>query len=164
MSLLSTFCAMVIAITFFYSGGRKFLIFSEFQSTLELTFKVPVSLSKVTSLTIISCELILLPILLFGSNGIVIYSLISLILFILFCIPLYAVVTGKEIQCNCFGESSKLSWIDLIRNSLLLMSSIMLCIIPPSQTFNLQNLIMFFLAIAMVNIIINLKPIVYFLR
>lgn len=164
MSLLSTFCAMIIAVTFFYSGGRKFMIFSEFQSTLELTFKIPVSLSKATSLIIIFCELALLPILLFGSNGMVIYSLISLITFMLFCIPLYAVVTGKEIQCNCFGESSKLSWVDLIRSFLLLMSSIMLCVTPPSQTFNLQNLILLFLAIAMVNIIINLKPISSFLR
>lgn len=164
MSLLSTFCALIIGITFSYAGAIKLFIFNEFKLTLELIFKVPTAISKGVAVIIVFFELSLFPVLFFGSSGSFIYLFVSFIMCMFVCIPLYAMVTGKIIQCNCFGDDSTLKWQDLVRNLVLFLSSLILCVYPPSKTFNVQTIIIFFLAIATVNIMINLKSISSFLR
>ncbi|WP_404936395.1 MULTISPECIES: MauE/DoxX family redox-associated membrane protein [unclassified Pseudoalteromonas] len=164
MSLLSTFGAMLLAFTFLFAGIKKSIIFKEFQSTLELSFKVPRAFSKFAAFTIITCELSILPTLLFPTKPLIIYQLISFIMLIFVFIPLYTLMTGKVIQCNCFGQSSVLDWQDLLRNTILFLASLLLCIAPPLQTFNLQILTLFFLALTLVNLMINLKSISTFLH
>ena len=164
MSLISCFFAMVIAFTFVYAGIKKYKVFDEFQSTLEMTFKVPTSISKFVAISVISFELSLLPIFIFGPNDLLIYQIICFMMFIFFCIPLYAVLTKKTIQCNCFGQSSALGWEDLLRNMMLLIASVFLCISPPLPMFYLSIIIIILLALCLVVLMINLKSISAFIR
>ncbi|WP_415837812.1 MauE/DoxX family redox-associated membrane protein, partial [Pseudoalteromonas ostreae] len=61
MFLVSTFCAMLLIVTFIYAGIKKLTVFKEFTASLELTFKVSSKLSKIVSLIIILTELTILP-------------------------------------------------------------------------------------------------------
>lgn len=159
MFLVTTFCAMLLIITFIYAGIKKLTIFKEFTASLELTFKVPSKLSKIVALIIVLAELTILPILLAAEHLPFIYIILNLVMFLFVCIPAYALFSGKTIQCSCFGEQNTLGWQDLLRNIILLVSSLVLSIWHTELKFELYTASLTFLAIATIAILINIKPI-----
>lgn len=159
MFLVSTFCAMLLIVTFIYAGIKKLTVFKEFTASLELTFKVSSKLSKIVSLIIILTELTILLILLAAEKSPFIYIILNLVMFIFVCIPAHALFSGKKIQCLCFGEQKNIGWQDLIRNIILLISSLVLSIWNTELKFELYTASLTFLAIATLAILINIKPI-----
>lgn len=164
MFLVSTFCAMLLIITFLYAGIKKVTILNEFIASLEITFKIPSTLSKVMALIIILAELTIFPILLTAEYLPLIYTFLNLVMFLFVCIPAYALFSGKTIQCSCFGEQNTLGWQDLLRNIILLVSSLVLSIWHTELRFELYTFSLMFLAIATIAILININSIHLFWR
>ena len=99
MFLISIFCAMLLITTFTYAGIKKLTIFKEFAASLELTFKVPNTISKVVASIIVTVELAIFPILLLADDLPSIYIILNIVMFLFVCIPAYSLFSGKKIQC-----------------------------------------------------------------
>lgn len=163
MFLISIFCAMLLITTFTYAGIKKLTIFKEFTASLELTFKVPNTISKVVASIIVTVELAIFPILLLADDLPSIYIILNIVMFLFVCIPAYSLFSGKKIQCSCFGEQNTLGWQDLFRNIILLVASLVLSIWHAELKLELYNASLMFLAVATMAILINIRPIYSFI-
>ncbi|NOU52487.1 hypothetical protein HG263_18400 [Pseudoalteromonas sp. JBTF-M23] len=164
MEQFSTFCLMVIAVTFFVAALKKTQNFSTFYATLELSFKVPLPLSKPLAAIIIFIELGLSLLLLASGDALWLRIFTVIITFIFMLAPLYALISGKEIQCSCFGEETTLGAYELIRNLTLFTLSTYAYLIEPKNTSITNLLIIILLATATFLLIKNTKEIHYFIK
>ncbi len=104
------------------AAAGKAMTWNDVKANLTESFRIPLSLSGFATNALILFEL-LLAVGLMAEREISVWSaLIAGVMFLAFGLMILVfLVQDKIIRCNCFGnKEQRISWLDLVRNSLLI--------------------------------------------
>jgi hypothetical protein len=135
--------------------------FRLFQTNLTDSFNVSPQLTALMSVIIILTELILAIFLLIGPSFLVVPSLYAtFLLFLVFTLVVgQKLYTYQRVTCNCFGVSKeKLTYTDLMRNNIILLSCIIASYYYTPSNLNLwDTLALVLITLTMVICLLNFK-------
>lgn len=162
---LVMFCRITIALLFLYSGGSKLLSWRDFAVTIGDFKLLPRRWSKPAACIFIAGEFITMILVVIGGVVLPGAFLLALLLLVGFSIALASALWRKlDLNCNCFGRAeSRLSFYDLIRNLLLILSSLTGLWMASSATTSLsvgEIVLLAVMSAVMLFIVIQLRDIV----
>ena len=112
------FCRVTVGLIFIWSFVGKVRDFSSFVKTIDQFRLLPKALHRLSALSFLAGELIVVIFMIIGKGLLVWGFLLAILMLFVFTIGLISVVLRKiQTPCNCFGTSQKLiTSYDIIRN------------------------------------------------
>ena len=162
-SLFPAFFQFILVFTFAYASYKKFQQIEEVIAALEVSFSLPQAMAKFASYLLIIVEVTIAVGILFAYQSAMTWRIASVLLSAFLAVSLFSVFSGKTIQCNCFGETTKMGWTHVFRNTLLLGAALFCFHIPPTLHSVIDVLMTSMMAMIVLTLILHLQSISQFL-
>lgn len=162
--ILSVFCQFTLVLTFSYAAFKKQQSLEEFIATIEVSFNTSSNIAKLLSYFLILIEVFMAFAMILAHHLLITWIVMIALLVIFFSLSVFSVVSEKNIQCNCFGETTQMGWLHVFRNLLLLLAAVYCFIVTPLVLPSLQTLIALIMSMILLSLLVSVKDLTEFLR
>lgn len=161
--ILSVFCQFTLVFTFSFAAFKKIQSTEEFVATIETSFKTSNGIARILSYLLIVFEVIMALAMVLAYQASITWVVMIALFVLFFSMSVFSVVSGKKLECNCFGETTKMGWPHAFRNLLLLSAAVYCFIFTPLILPTLQTLIAVGMSLILLVLLVSIQDLIQFL-